>query len=47
MRKWKQRLKRFWQEWGMTGEDLCGLIAAIGIIAVLPCIMAILGSMWI
>lgn len=44
--EWKLRIKRFWQEWGMTGEDICDLIGAIEIIVVLPCIMAIFGSMW-
>lgn len=47
MRKWKQRLKRFWDEWGVTGDDLCGLIGAIGVTVVLPCVMMIIGSMWV
>ena len=48
IRKWIRRLRnkasRWWWEWGITGEDATGLIAAASPIAFVV-ILAILGSL--
>ena len=41
----KQLFKEFWNEWGISLNDFAGILAAGGMIFVLPCLLLILGSL--
>lgn len=41
----KKLFKEFWNEWGISLNDFAGILAAGGMIFVLPCLLLILGSL--
>ena len=43
MKSLKRKLRRFWNEWGMTKEEAIDLLGAMSVIG-LPIILSILGS---